>query len=113
MKHVDVLVRGAGIVGQSLALSLAVDRDRLTRSITGLGETPAYGIVPPGIPGYTPAALPWAAQTQAWREARAKALYRAAGYSETRPLTLELRYNTSTPHRRLALAVERRLGACG
>ncbi len=33
------------------ALSLAVDRDRLTRSITGLGETPAYGIVPPGIPG--------------------------------------------------------------
>lgn len=87
------------------ALSLAVDRDRLTRSITGLGETPAYGIVPPGIPGYTPATLPWAAQTQAWRDARAKALYRAAGYSESNPLTLELRYNTSTPHRRLALAV--------
>ena len=39
------------------ALSLAVDRDRLTRSITGLGETPAYGIVPPGIPGYAQASL--------------------------------------------------------
>jgi oligopeptide transport system substrate-binding protein len=87
------------------ALSLAVDRDRLTRSVTGFGETPAYGIVPPGLPGYTPAVLHWADWDQARREARAKALYRAAGYSETNPLTIELRYNTSTPHRRLTLAV--------
>ena len=87
------------------ALSLAVDRDKLTRYITGFGETPAYGIVPPGMPGYAPASLHWAGWTQARREARAKALYRAAGYSETNPLTIELRYNTSTPHRRMALAV--------
>ena len=87
------------------ALSLAVDRDKLTRYITGFGERPAYGIVPPGIPGYAPAALPWASWTQAQREARAKALYRAAGYSDAHPLTIELRYNTSTPHRRMALAV--------
>lgn len=87
------------------ALSLAVDRDRLTRSITGLGETPAYGIVPPGIPGYAQASLYWSTWDQARREARAKALYRAAGYSDAHPLTIELRYNTSTPHRRLALAV--------
>jgi oligopeptide transport system substrate-binding protein len=87
------------------ALSLAVDRDKLTRYITGLGETPAYGIVPPGIPGYQPAKIHWADWDQARREARAKALYRAAGYSDAQPLTLELRYNTSTPHRRLALAV--------
>jgi oligopeptide transport system substrate-binding protein len=87
------------------ALSLAVDRDRLTRSVTGFGETPAYGIVPPGLPGYAPAQLHWAGWDQARREARARALYRAAGYSETNPLTLELRYNTSTPHRRLTLAV--------
>ncbi len=87
------------------ALSLAVDRDRLTRYITGFGETPAYGIVPPGIPGYDAAKIHWADWDQARREARAKALYRAAGYSEANPLTLELRYNTSTPHRRLTLAV--------
>src|SRR5690606_40629574 len=36
---------------------------------------------------------------------RARALYAQAGYSRERPLELELRYNTSTPHRRLALAV--------
>jgi oligopeptide transport system substrate-binding protein len=87
------------------ALSLAVDRDRLTRYITGFGETPAYGIVPPGISGYDAAKIHWADWDQSRREARAKALYRAAGYSEANPLTLELRYNTSTPHRRLTLAV--------
>ena len=87
------------------ALSLAVDRDKLTRYITGFGETPAYGIVPPGIPGYAPARVHWSDWTQAQREARAKALYRAAGHSEANPLTIELRYNTSTPHRRMALAV--------
>lgn len=87
------------------ALSLAVDRDLLTRHVTGLGEIPAYGIVPPGIDGYTPAAANWASLSQPQREARAKALYRAAGYSTDNPLVIELRYNTSTPHRRLALAV--------
>lgn len=87
------------------ALSLAVDRDKLTRYITGLGETPAYGIVPPGIPGYDAAKIHWADWDQARRDARAKALYRAAGYSDANPLTIELRYNTSTPHRRLTLAV--------
>ncbi|MGH8076394.1 MAG: peptide ABC transporter substrate-binding protein, partial [Lysobacter sp.] len=87
------------------ALSLAVDRDKLTRFVTGLGEISAYGIVPPGIEGYTPAAVPWSMLTQMQREARARRLYRAAGYSMKRPLVIELRYNTSTPHRRLALAV--------
>ena len=87
------------------ALSLAVDRDKLTRYVTGLGEQPAYGLVPSGIPGYAGARTAWADATQVQREARAKALYRAAGYSEGKPLVLEFRYNTSTPHRRMALAV--------
>lgn len=87
------------------ALSMAIDRDKLTRYVTGLGETPAYGIVPPGIAGYTPATTTWATRPQAQREAHARALYRHAGYSSNKPLVIELRYNTSTPHRRLALAV--------
>lgn len=87
------------------ALSLAVDREILVRHVTALGETPAWGIVPPGIPGYAPAQLHWAGWTQARREAQARALYRAAGHSQSAPLEIELRYNTSTPHRRMALAV--------
>lgn len=85
------------------ALSLAIDRDILTRHVTGLGESPAWGIVPPGVAGHAGAPAP--AGTQAQREARARALYAAAGYSAQRPLQVEIRYNTSTPHRRLALAV--------
>jgi len=33
------------------ALSLAIDRDKLTRYITGFGEQPAFGIVPPTVSG--------------------------------------------------------------
>lgn len=87
------------------ALTLAIDREKLTRYVTGLGETPAYGIVPPGIAGYTPAAMPWQSLSQTQREEHARALYRHAGYSDDKPLVIELRYNTSTPHRRLTLAV--------
>jgi oligopeptide transport system substrate-binding protein len=87
------------------ALALAVDRDKLTRYITGFGERAAYGVVPPGIAGYTPASTAWSTLTQAQREAHARELYRAAGYSSRHPLVIELRYNTSTPHRRTALAV--------
>lgn len=87
------------------ALSLAVDRDLLVRHVTGFGEAPAYGIVPSGIAGYGPASTPWSRWPQARRERQARQLLRAAGYHVRRPLEIELRYNTSTPHRRLALAV--------
>ena len=88
------------------ALSMAVDRSILTKYVTGLGETPALGIVPPGIDGYTPAVATWSVgQSQAQLNAEAKRLYREAGYSASRPLEIEIRYNTSTPHRRMALAV--------
>ena len=43
--------------------------------------------------------------TQAARVAEAQRLYAESGYSRDAPLEIELRYNTSTPHRRLALAV--------
>ena len=87
------------------ALSLAIDRDKLTAYITGLGEIPAYGVVPPTVADYTPASLPWSKFSQTQREDLARQRYRAAGYSTARPLQIELRYNTSTPHRRLNLAI--------
>lgn len=106
---IDGSTRAAGCMTRARALrealSLAVDRDLLTRHVTGLGEEPAYGLVPSGIAGYAPASVHWSAWTQARRDARARMLLRMAGYSRTQPLEIELRYNTSTPHRRLALAV--------
>ena len=87
------------------ALSLAIDRDIVTRYVTGFGEEPAYGIVPAGARDYAPPQPAAARLTQAQREALARERYAAAGYSAEHPLTIELRYNTSTLHRRLALAV--------
>ncbi|GAB2489350.1 peptide ABC transporter substrate-binding protein [Arenimonas alkanexedens] len=94
-----------GNVALREALSLAIDRDILTRHVTALGETPAFGLVPPGVADYTPASLGWGRATQTQREALARRRYAEAGYGPERPLEVELRYNTSTPHRRLSLAV--------
>jgi oligopeptide transport system substrate-binding protein len=87
------------------ALALALDRDILTRHVTGFGELPAYGVVPPGIAGYRPAATTWSTWDAPRRLAAARMWLTAAGVTTTDPLDIELRYNTSTPHRRLALAV--------
>jgi oligopeptide transport system substrate-binding protein len=87
------------------ALSLAVDRGILVQHVTGMGETAAHELVPPGIGDYTPARLPWADWSQAEREALARLRYAEAGHGPDNPLQLELRYNTSTAHRRMALAV--------
>jgi len=87
------------------ALSLAVDRDKLTRYITGFGEQPAYALVPPGTADYSPVALKWSKLSQAQREDLARKKLHEAGVDKNNPLEIELRYNTSTPHRRLSLAV--------
>jgi oligopeptide transport system substrate-binding protein len=84
------------------ALSLAIDRTRIVEIITGTGELPAYGLLPPALGGAQPMQ---AKATRAENEQRAQALYRAAGYSTQKPLTIELRYNTSLLNRRLMLAV--------
>lgn len=87
------------------ALALAINREILVGTVLGAGEVPGWSIVPPGMTGYHPAAMPEADWTQEQREAKARQLYSAwqAGHGE--PLRLELRYNTSGVHRRIAVAV--------
>jgi len=88
------------------ALSMAIDRELLVEKITGRGETPAYSWVPPGINNYEPTVLSYAQLSQDERNQIAQSLYKEAGYSADSPLQLELRYNTSDTHRRLALAIQ-------
>ena len=40
------------------------------------------------------------------RHAVAQRLYKESGYSESNPLEVEIRYNTSESHKRIALAVQ-------
>lgn len=86
------------------ALALALDRETLTRAISGAGETPAYGWVPPGVANYEAVRPPWADWTREQRLQTARQLYADAGYSAARPLEFELRYNTSENHKKIAIA---------
>jgi oligopeptide transport system substrate-binding protein len=88
------------------ALSLAIDRDIITGKITQFGERPAYAFVPPGIDSYPAYEHPWAALSQQQRLDLARRYYREAGYSEDQPLEVEIRYNTSENHKRVAVAIQ-------
>ncbi|MEM8547521.1 MAG: peptide ABC transporter substrate-binding protein, partial [Pseudomonadota bacterium] len=88
------------------ALALAVDRETLTTAVTSAGQVPAFGLVPPGIPGYTAFRYAWADWPRAAQLARARELYAAAGYSDERPLKARLLYNNAAAHEKIAVAVQ-------
>jgi oligopeptide transport system substrate-binding protein len=87
------------------ALSMVIDREKLTSAVTGVGEAPAYGWVPPGVAMYTSQQFDYAAKPYAARVQEARELYRQAGYSAERPLEVEIRYNSGEVHNRLAVAI--------
>ncbi len=95
----------AGNPGLRQALSLAIDREVLTQKITRAGEIPAYSFVPPGVMRYQQQTMPWADWTQEARNNRAKELYAAAGYGPDNPLEVEILYNTSDNHKKVAIAI--------
>ncbi|MFU8832857.1 MAG: peptide ABC transporter substrate-binding protein, partial [Wenzhouxiangella sp.] len=86
------------------ALSLVIDREILTERVLGAGEVPAWRLVPPGMPGW-PDSDAGDERSMAERVAQAQKLYREAGYGRRNPLQVELRFNTSLAHRRMAAAV--------
>ena len=88
------------------ALSMAIDRETLVRQVVARGETAAYSFVPPGVADYTAPTLPFTILSADERRRKARQLYEEAGYGEDNPLEIELRYNTSETHRRIAIAVQ-------
>jgi len=90
--------------GLRRALSLVIDRELLAERVLGAGEIPAWHLIPPGMPGWPENDEPPGSNREA-RLAEARELYTQAGYSQRRPLTIELRFNSSLSHRRMAAAV--------
>jgi ABC-type oligopeptide transport system substrate-binding subunit len=88
------------------ALSMAIDRRALTENVTLRGEAPAWSWVPPGVDNYAERQLPYASMSDEERKAAARRAYRQAGYSDSKPLRIEIRYNTSDSHQRIALAIQ-------
>jgi len=87
------------------AINLVIDREAIVNRITKAGEIPAYGWVPPGLEGYANQSFDWKDEPMAARIARARQLYAEAGYGPEKPLTVELRYNTSENHKKIMIAV--------
>jgi oligopeptide transport system substrate-binding protein len=88
------------------ALSMAIDRETIAEKVVGRGEEPAYSWVPPGINNYQPRQFTYANMSANARHTKAAQLYREAGYSDDKPVQIEIRYNTSESHRRIAIAVQ-------
>jgi len=87
------------------ALIFAIDRQIITDKVTQFGEQASFALVPPGIEDYIPFVPEYADWTQQRRSEEARLLYEQAGYSEENPLRIEIRYNSSENHKKIALAV--------
>lgn len=95
------------------AISMAIDREFLAEKVWQNTMLPAYSFVPPGIPGYEPATLAYAEQSQIDREDEARDILTELGYGPDNPLRLEIRYNTSENHKNTAVAIQDMLRGLG
>lgn len=84
------------------ALSMSIDRESVVTSITKGGQIPAYSFTPPNTQGYYADSSPIKYDIEA-----ARALLAEAGYPNGKDFPeIELTYNTSDGHRRIAVAVQ-------
>jgi oligopeptide transport system substrate-binding protein len=87
------------------ALHLATDRRWIAGPLMGIGTLPAWGVIPPGTTGLSAYQPSWADWPKARRMAEAAALLKQAGYGPDRPLVFDVRFNSDTDHRRVAVSL--------
>ncbi|WP_164117565.1 peptide ABC transporter substrate-binding protein [Sphingorhabdus sp. Alg239-R122] len=95
------------------ALSMSVDREWLSRKLSILHTPPAWGVVPPALYGGDEIKPDWANKPLQKRRKMARDLLLDAGYSPNNPLTFDIRINSSTEHRRMAVALAAMWGELG
>jgi len=88
------------------ALSMAIDREALSRAVLRAGEPAAYCLVPTGVTNYPRGGCAdFATLDTKQRLAEAHALLAAAGYDAAKPLKLVLRFNSGDTQRKTAIAI--------
>ena len=96
------------------ALSMAIDREFITRKLLRAGQQAAYVFVPPGTANYPGVPPPtWAAWPLARRQAEARRLLAAAGFGPRRPLSFELKFPNSADPSLLSPAIQADWSAIG
>jgi oligopeptide transport system substrate-binding protein len=95
------------------AISMVIDREQLAEKAWQNSMIPAYSLVPPGVKGYETRVMDYAEMPQLDREDAAKKVFDEMGISPDKPMTLELRYNTSENHKNTAVAFQEMLKPFG
>ena len=88
-----------------LALSMAVEREWIAEKVIGIGNIPAWGILPPGLNEDDPSEPAWASWPRQKRLEAAASLLARAGYGPKNPLEFAIRFNSSAEHRRVSVAL--------
>jgi oligopeptide transport system substrate-binding protein len=87
------------------ALSMAVDRHWLAKKMVDAGNEPAWGVLPAALRDGKAYRPEWADWPQAERIKAAKILLEQAGYGPKNPLRFEIGFNSSSEHRKAAVAM--------
>lgn len=87
------------------ALSLAIDRAAIAGPLMEIGTPPAWGVLPPGLDGLGVLRPAWADWPRIRRLNAARALLAQAGIDRDHPITVSIRFNSDTDHRRVAIAL--------
>ncbi|MEJ2036002.1 MAG: peptide ABC transporter substrate-binding protein [Maritimibacter sp.] len=95
------------------ALSYAIDRDTIVDKILQGGQAPSYNWTHAATAGFELPEIDYASWTQEERMAKAKELLAEAGYGPENPLDINIQYNTSEGHKKIAIAVQQFWKALG
>lgn len=89
------------------ALSMAIDREIISKQVLNAGQEPLYSIVSPTIENgeYADIKYDWSRLTRHTQILMAQKLYKEAGYDTKHPLTITLKYKTNDLYRKVATAI--------
>jgi oligopeptide transport system substrate-binding protein len=89
------------------ALSMAIDREIITKKVLNAEQQALYSTVSPTIENgkYADIKYSWSTLSRQAQSTMAQKLYKEAGYSKTHPLTITLKYKTSDLYKKVAIAI--------